>query len=56
MKGLIDILDDYQLDYSDLVRILYDINDLSSFNVNKVVDELDEIYDESEKIQILFRY
>lgn len=55
MKGLRDILDDYQLDYSDLVGILYDINDLSSFNVNKVVDELDEIHDESEKIQILFR-
>lgn len=56
MKGLRDILDDYQLDYSDLVGVLYDINELSTFNVNKVVDELDEIYDESEKIQILFRY
>lgn len=55
MKGLIDILDDYQLDYSDLVGVLYDINELSTFNVNKVVDELDEIYDESEKIQMLFR-
>ena len=44
--GIVDILKENNLDYNELVDLLYDLNDVVQFDVNKVVGELDSIYDE----------
>lgn len=45
--GLIDILNKNNLDYNELTKLLYDLNDLNKFDVNALVDGLDQIYNEA---------
>ena len=45
--GLIDILNKNNLEYAELTKLLYDLNDLNKFDVNTLVDGLDQIYDEA---------
>lgn len=42
--GLMDILKKYDIEYDQLIDILYDVGDLVEFDINLIVDELDPIY------------
>lgn len=42
--GLLDILEENNLNYNELTKILYSLNELVEFDVNELIDGLDEIY------------
>lgn len=45
--GLLDILEQNKLDYETLTKILYSLNEIVEFDVNELIDSLDEIYTEA---------
>lgn len=44
--GLKDILIDHNLDYDELVDILYELDEITTINANATIDNLDQLYSE----------
>lgn len=44
--GLKDILIDHDLDYDELVDILYELDEITTINANATIDNLDQLYSE----------
>lgn len=48
--GLEDIFEAYGLTYDSLVNLLYDLAKITDLKPNRIIDQLDAIYDESEDV------